>query len=137
MPLTASARRIDGLRHEVLIDGRHLLVTDEPCHLGGTDTGPAPHELLPASLAACIATTVELYAARKGWDVGDVVVDVVYEHQADPRHFDVTVRLPDDLEPDQLERLERVAASCPVHRSLEAGFSFEQRLIGEPRATRK
>jgi uncharacterized OsmC-like protein len=53
MSLTATARSIPGtLRQEVLIDGRHQLVTDEPPSLGGGGAGPAPHELLPAALAA-------------------------------------------------------------------------------------
>jgi uncharacterized OsmC-like protein len=46
----------------VLIDGRHRLTTDEPERLGGSDRGPAPHELLPAALAACVATTIRTYA---------------------------------------------------------------------------
>lgn len=47
MALHASARRLRrSLRHEVVIDGRHRIVTDEPVRLGGGDTGPAPHELL-------------------------------------------------------------------------------------------
>jgi putative redox protein len=46
MSFTASARRIDDtLRHEVDVNGRHTIITDEPTSLGGTDTGPAPHEL--------------------------------------------------------------------------------------------
>jgi len=133
MPLTASARRVAGLRHDVLIDGRHHVTTDEPTHLGGTDTAPTPHELLAASFAACVATTVEMYAARKGWDIGDVSVDVVYDHQAEPRRFDLTLTLPDDLSAEQLQRLERVAHACPVHRALEAGFEFAQSLQTAPR----
>jgi putative redox protein len=134
MPLHARAHRLGrGLRHEVLIDGRHRIVTDEPARLGGIDSGPTPHELLPAALASCIATTIALYAGRKGWDVGEIGVDVTYDHQAEPRRFEVEVRLPEELTEEQLERLRRVAASCPVHRALEAGFSFEQRLVRTPR----
>ena len=52
MSMTATARPIDGtLRHEVEVNGRHTIITDEPTRLGGTDAGPAPHELLPAMLA--------------------------------------------------------------------------------------
>jgi putative redox protein len=101
--------------------------------LGGIDAGPTPHELLPTALASCIGTTIALYADRQGWDVGDVGVDVTYDHQADPRRFEVCVRVPADLNDAQLERLRHVAASCPVHRALEAGFSFEQRLVRTPR----
>lgn len=51
MPMTAAARAINGgLRHEVEVNGRHTIMTDEPERLGGTDLGPAPHELLPTML---------------------------------------------------------------------------------------
>jgi putative redox protein len=134
MALHASAHRVGrSLRHEVVIDGHHRIVTDEPFRLGGIDSGPAPHELLPAALASCIGTTIALYANRTGWEVDDVAVDVTYDHQADPRRVEVEVRLPEDLSDEQVERLRHVAASCPVHRALEAGFSFEQHLVRTPR----
>lgn len=137
MALHASARRVGrSLRHEIVTDGRHRIVTDEPVRLGGGDTGPAPHELLPAALASCIGTTIAMYANLKGWDVDDIGVDVAYDHQAEPRRFEVEVRLPEDLSDDQLERLRRVAASCPVHRALEDGFSFHQCLVRTPRLRR-
>jgi len=69
MSLTASARSIPGtLRQEVVIDRQHRLITDEPQHLGGDGSGPAPHELFPAALAACVSTTLVMYARTKGWD---------------------------------------------------------------------
>ena len=108
MSLTATARSVgDTLRQEVLVDGRHRLTTDEPAQLGGTDTGPAPHELVPAALAACVAVTIRMYARTKGWTLGELSVDVVYDNTSTPRHFDVTVNLPRDLTPEQVRRLMR------------------------------
>jgi len=93
MPLTATASSAgDTLRQEVVIDGRHRLVTDEPERLGGGDEGPAPHELVPAALAACVVTTIRSYARTKGWNVGPILVDVVYDHKSTPRRFDVAPR---------------------------------------------
>jgi putative redox protein len=61
-----TARSTPGkLRQELVIDGRHRLITDEPRHLGGHADGPAPHELLPAALAACVSTTSFSMPARK------------------------------------------------------------------------
>ena len=129
MSFTASARRIgDTLRHEVDVNGRHTIITDEPETLGGTDTGPAPHELLPAALASCISTVVAMYAQRKEWEIGEIRVDVVYDHESVPRRFDVTVHLPDGLTQDQIDRLGRVADTCPVRRALDVGFTFDERL---------
>jgi putative redox protein len=127
MSLTASASSVgDTLRQEVLVDGRHKLVTDEPERLGGTDAGPAPHELLPAALASCIATTIRRYARTKGWALGELSVDVVYDNTSTPRHFDVTITLPPGLSPMQVQRLMRVAAACPLRRSIEAGMVFDE-----------
>ncbi|MBX5442586.1 MAG: OsmC family protein [Solirubrobacteraceae bacterium] len=137
MSLTASARSSgDTLRQEILIDGRHRLVTDEPEHLGGTDEGPAPHELLPAALAGCIATTIRTYARTKGWTLGELSVDVDYDHRSTPRHFDVTVNLPDGLSPAQVTRLMRVAEACPVRRAIEAGMTFDEHLPRDGAAAR-
>lgn len=129
MSLTASARSIPGtLRQEVEIGGRHVLTTDEPDHLGGEDSGPAPHELLPAALAACIATTLAMYARTKHWELGEVGVDVVYDHRSTPRSFDVAVHVTGDLTAEQLARLDKVAETCPVRRALEAGVEVSERL---------
>ncbi len=129
MSFTASARSIDGsLRHEVDVNGRHTIITDEPLSLGGSDTGPAPHELLPAALASCISSMIVLYAQRKKWDLGDVSVDVAYDYESDPRRFDVTVHLPAGLTDDQITRLKRVSATCPVRRALEGDFVFDERI---------
>lgn len=127
MSLTASARAIPGtLRQHVVIDGRHRLVTDEPVEVGGDGSAPAPHELLPAALASCIATTLVMYARTKEWQLGEVEVDVEYDHRSTPRRFEIVIRLGGALGEDQLERLEKVARSCPLRRSLEAGFEFAE-----------
>ena len=127
MTMTATARRRgDTLEHEVDVNGRHMLVTDEPERLGGTDHGPAPHELLPATLAACAATTVAMYARKRGWEIGEIAVEADYDPDSTPRRVALELRLPDDLTTEQRRRLERVAEACPARRALEAGFLFEE-----------
>jgi putative redox protein len=127
MSLTATARSIPGtLRQEVVIDGQHRLITDEPERLGGEGSGPAPHELFPAALAACISTTLVMYARTKGWELGDVSVAVDYDNRSTPRRFDVEIELSGDLDDGQLRRLTKVAESCPVRRSIESGIEFHE-----------
>jgi putative redox protein len=128
--LSAVARPADGgLRHAVEVDGRHTLFTDEPESLGGTDTAPAPHELLPAALASCISTMLMIYARTKGWDLDGLEVAVDYDPRSVPRRFGIEITVPGRLRPGDLERLRRVASTCPLRRALETGFEFDERFV--------
>jgi putative redox protein len=111
------ARRTEGYAHDVEIEGGHVVRIDEPTAAGGTDTGPSPTRLLAASLAGCTAITVEMYADRKGWEVGQVEVDVDVEYRdGAPLSFAVTLRLPSELSDEQRKRLLIAAGKCPVHK---------------------
>ena len=127
--MKATATRTSGFTHRLDVR-HHTLTADEPRDLGGADQGPSPQELLAASLAACTAITIEMYAERKGWDVGEVKVDCQYEQaeHGSPTTFTVTLRLPSSLSDEQIERIETIAANCPVHRTLEGESRFEQRV---------
>ena len=126
--MRAISRRVgDRLKHEVEVRGP-TVVADEPRETGGDNAGPSPQELLAASLASCTAITMEMYANRKGWDVGDVVVNVDYEpsQRGSPTRFTMEVRLPKELPEEQRERLMQIAAKCPVHRTLEGEVMFDE-----------
>jgi putative redox protein len=126
--MRVTAQRKDGtFRHTVRIRD-HQLTVDEPLDAGGSDSGPDAQELLAASLATCTAITMEMYAARKGWDIGNVEVDVQYTpaERGCPTKFDMSLRLPEDLPDEQVERLRVIAAKCPVHRTLDGEVMFEE-----------
>jgi putative redox protein len=131
---TVVARRRAGYAHELSVRG-HTLTSDEPEKKGGSDTGPSPTELLALSLAACTAVTVEMYAGRKGWDVGDLEVDVGYELKRGRGRYEVVVKVPRTLTDEQLERLGVIAGKCPVHRALTGEIEINDR-IEAPRPTR-
>jgi putative redox protein len=132
MGVTVTARRREGYVHDVEIEGGHRMVFDEPEEDGGTDTAPSPTRVLAASLAACTAITVEMYADRKGWELGDLVVEVEmeYDEQARARSFVVTLHLPGGLTEEQQEKLRVIAGKCPVHRALshETPVTIEDRV---------
>lgn len=128
--MKAVAKRIgDRLEHRIEI-GSHRVTSDEHGDQGGADSGPNPQELLAASLASCSAITLEMYANRKGWNVGDVEIEVDYEpaQRGSPTRFQMAVRLPKELPEDQRERLMQIVAKCPVHRTLEGEVMFDERL---------
>jgi putative redox protein len=126
------ARRRQGFTHDVEIEGGHRLVLDEPEADGGANEGPSPTRTLAAALAACTAITMEMYADRKQWGIGEVEVEVEMEYGRanTPRSFVVILRLPQGLSEEQLDRLKVIAGKCPVHRALshETEVSIEDRV---------
>src|SRR5260221_12514033 len=56
-----------GRFQQEVIWGPHRLIADEPIGVGGLDSGLGPYELLLASLGACTAMTLRLYADRKNF----------------------------------------------------------------------
>jgi putative redox protein len=74
-----------------------------------------------------------MYADRKGWDVGELEVDVETTYEGPvPARFDVTVRLPGELEPDQVEKLLVIAGRCPVHKALAGETTINISQSDEP-----
>jgi uncharacterized OsmC-like protein len=110
--------------------GQHELVADEPKEMGGGDEGPGPYDLLLASLGACKAITLRMYADRKGWFLGGVNVTLAHDriHAKDCEDCEsgsgkvdeitVELELLGDLTDEQRERLLEIADKCPVHRTL-------------------
>ena len=127
-----TARRSQGYTHDVEIQGGHHLVIDEPEESGGANQGPSTTRTLAGALAACTAITMEMYAGRKGWELGEVEVEVEMEYgqSSVPRSFVVILRLPKGLTEEQVERLKLIAGKCPVHRALshETEVSIEDRV---------
>ena len=108
----------------------HRVTVDEPSDKGGDDTGPSPQELLAASLASCTAVTMEMYAARKGWDIGEVEVACEYTpaERGCPTRFSLVMRFPASLGDEQVAKLRVIAAKCPVHRTLDGEVMFDERV---------
>jgi putative redox protein len=127
--LRAVARQRDKYTHDVVV-GKHRITADEPAEQGGEDLGPSPQELLAASLASCTAITMEMYAKRKGWEVAGLEVECRYSpaERGCPTRFDLIMRMPPQLSDEQVERLQVIAAKCPVHRTLEGEVAFEERV---------
>jgi putative redox protein len=127
--MRAVARQREKFTHDVKA-GDHTLTVDEPIDAGGQDEGPSPQELLAAALASCTAVTMEMYAQRKGWDTSGLEVDVEYTpaERGCPTKFELVLKMPPHLDEEQIERLQVIAAKCPVHRTLEGEVMFEERV---------
>jgi putative redox protein len=128
--MKATARRnTRSFTHRIDIRN-HQLTADEPHAHGGDDEGPSPQELLAASLASCTAITMEMYAKRKGWDIGPIEVECEYTpaERGCPTHFNLVLRIPSGCTNEQVETLRVIAAKCPIHRTLDGEAIFQERV---------
>jgi putative redox protein len=129
MKATAQRNSVTTFTHRIDIR-QHELKADEPHDHGGDDEGPSPQELLAASLASCTAVTIEMYAKRKGWEIGPVEVQCEYTpaERGCPTNFKLNIRLSKSCTEEQIERLRVIAAKCPVHRTLDGEVVFDERI---------
>ena len=99
--------------------------------MGGLDAGPAPYDLLLASLGACTAITLRMYAERKQWDLQ--AVDIALHHaKVDKRsRIERLITLSGDLSPEQRARLAEIAERTPVTLTLKEGAEIETSLDGD------
>jgi len=87
----------------------------------GDGSSFSPTDLLAASLGSCIVTTMAIVAQREGIAFEGAEFVLEKHMRADPRRVDsipVRIRMPAGLGPPERGRLERIAAECPVTRSL-------------------
>jgi len=103
----------------------HVIRSDEQREAGGTDTGPEPFELLLASLGACTAITLRMYARRKGWPLEGVQVQARFDEEQGKRLIRMSLGFTGDLSPEQHARLLQIANACPVHKALTTGVMVE------------
>ena len=126
MPHVISSFGKDLYQIKLKTDSGNEIIADEPPLKGGADTGFAPQELLAASLAACTGATLRMYAIHKEWDLQDAVinVDLLWDTETSSTTIKRTIKLSGNLDEKQLERLLRVAESCPVHKILSNSITI-------------
>ena len=115
----------DKYRAQISVGGRDI-VADEPPALGGQGAGFAPYDLLLASLGACTAITLRMYADRKGWPMESLEVGLRL-HGIEEKKIDRTLTIV-GLDDEQRARLADIAERTPVTLTLKNGLPIETRL---------
>ncbi len=102
------------------------LLTDAPLDNGGQAASFSPTDLVAVALGTCMVTIMGKLAERHGWDIRGTRVHVSKEMAAAPIRRIGTLRTRIELPatrpwaPEDRERLERAAHTCPVKQSLHA-----------------
>jgi putative redox protein len=114
----------------VIRAGHHTLTADEAASHGGTDTGPAPYQLLVSALAACTAITLRMVAARKGWELGSIHVEVELEKDATGAdRIARAISFGAALSDAQRATLADIAEKTPVTKTIKAGAPVETKFL--------
>jgi putative redox protein len=116
----------DRYRTQIEVGG-HALIADEPESLGGGNLGPAPFDLLLASLGACTAITLRMYAEKKEWPLESLNVALRLSGGKDDRRIDRILTIM-GLDEAQKAKLADVAERTPVTLTLKGGLPIETHL---------
>jgi putative redox protein len=109
--------------------GHHSLIADEGTALGGADAGASPFGLLLASLAACTAMTLKMYAERKEWPLDGLHVDLRIARTGDALGIDRTVTLSGALDETQRARLADIVERTPVTLAIKQGVPIATQFL--------
>ncbi len=105
--------------------GHFALQADEPAALGGQGKGPAPFDLYLASLAACTAITLRMYAERKSWDLGEFSAELKLTRDDDGSlHVHRVLHATGPLDDAQWQRLLEIVANTPVTKAMREGVDI-------------
>lgn len=95
--------------------------TSPPRDNGGTGDRFSPTDLVGAALASCALTTMALTAGREGLSWGNARASVEKRMTPPPRRIAelvLVIDMPREVLPKDRARLEEIARTCPVARSL-------------------
>ncbi|HET6555628.1 MAG TPA: OsmC family protein [Dyella sp.] len=127
MPHVASATIVSTDRNYLHhIDAGHFaMTTDEPAKLGGQGSAPAPFDYHLASLAACTAITLRMYAERKGWNLGEFRAELRLDRDEDGKlHVQRTLHSDQPLTDEQWQRPLEIVANTPVTKAMREGVGI-------------
>jgi putative redox protein len=125
---TATARISDVRYATTITTGRHALTADEPERNGGADAGPAPFDLLLASLGACTAMTLKMYAEHKQWPLESLEVRLAYHGGETPPRIERVLVPAGPLDDAQRARLADIAERTPVTLAIKGGVPIHTAL---------
>lgn len=105
---------------------------DEPKNEGGNDSAPSPFQLLLSALGACTTMTSRIYARKKGYDFGNLEVDLDFSKKPSTRegaigvkngfHYKISrrIRINGEVSDEMKMKILQIVDKCPVHKVISA-----------------
>jgi putative redox protein len=98
------------------------LATDAPVDNQGRGESFSPTDLIATSLGTCMLTTMGIVARTLDVDISGATATVEKEMTSTPprkvNRLTVAIRVPRKTSPENQQRLENAAHTCPVKRSI-------------------
>ena len=118
-------------RTEITSASGNIVIADEPQEMGGKNLGFSPSELLASSLASCTLITLLMYINRKQWEITEINIKVDFERDLDQKIslFTRKIEIIGEVDDKQRQRLETIANSCPIHKTLTNSIEIKTTLI--------
>lgn len=135
MAVEITGRYVGNLKTELTHGPSGTVIrTAAPVDNQGDGSSFSPTDLAAASLGACMLTLIAIVGERDGLDLTGLSFRLEKHMAANPRRIGsvpVTITMPAGLTPEQREKLERAALTCPVHKSLSEDVQKDVRFVYE------
>ncbi|CAL2101663.1 Osmotically inducible protein OsmC [Tenacibaculum sp. 190130A14a] len=112
---------------------QHFVVIDEPVKAGGDDNAPTPVEYLLTAIGGCVSITLRMYAERKGWDLGEITVNVRQKEELTSEGIKKSlieeISFEKEVTPEQREKLLEIAGKCPVAKMVKGETPITSNIV--------
>ena len=97
----------------------HFLTMDQSVASGGDDSGATPVEFLLTAIGGCVSMTLRTYAERRGWDIGEITVNVTQLKDEKGSYLTEKISFEKEITEEQRKKLLVFAGKCPVAKMIK------------------
>ncbi|OAD44991.1 OsmC family protein [Polaribacter atrinae] len=97
----------------------HFLTMDQSVASGGDDSGATPVEFLLTAIGGCVSMTLRTYAEIRGWDVGEITVNVIQHQDESGSYLTEDISFEKEITEAQRKKLLVFAGKCPVAKMIK------------------
>lgn len=110
--------------------GQHTVMTDKPESFGGQDQGLAPYDFICSGLISCTMITLRMYAAHKGFALGEFRVEADFNANKEGREWiERRVSFAQPLSDELKQKVLDICQKTPVTKTLLRSIEIHTQLI--------